>query len=111
MPVTKMVSLGNSGYILRQRTNTSVSSEKKMSILLKHFDSPQRHGVSASFFTSDEMVYISRLCDASALFCHATVYIFFSFENFSNSFDKNTVSSSFVTVCDNSFLSGAFEIL
>ena len=56
------------------------------------------------------MVYIPSLCDASALFCHAAVYNLFSLENFSNSFDKNTVSSSFVAVCDNSCFSGAFEI-
>ena len=56
------------------------------------------------------MVYIPSLCDASALFCHATVYNFFSFENSSNSFDNNTVSSSFVAVWDNSFFSGTFEI-
>ena len=45
-----------------------------------------------------EMVYIPPQCDASALFCHATVYNLFSFENFSNPFDKNTVSSSIVAV-------------
>ena len=51
----------------------------------------QRHGV-----TSAEMVYIPSQCDVSALFCHATVYNLFSFENFSNSFDKNTVNSPFL---------------
>ena len=33
-----------------------------------------------------------------------------SFENSSNSFDKNPVSSSFVAVWDNSFFNGKFEI-
>ena len=56
------------------------------------------------------MVYILSLCDASALFCLATVYNLFSFETSSNSFDKNTVSLFFVAVWDNSFFSGTFEI-
>ena len=112
MPVTKIVSLGNSGYILRQRTNTSVSS-KKMSILLLHFDLHRWHGVSASSLLLLRWFTSHPLCDASVshLFCHATVYNLFSFENFSNSYDKNTGRSSFVAVWDNSFFSGAFEIL
>ena len=62
------------------------------------------------FFTSAEMVYIPPLFDASALFCHATVYNLFAFEDFRKFFDKNTESLSFVAVWDNSFFSGTFEI-
>ena len=104
MPVTKIVSLRNSGYLLRQRTSTSVSSEQYV------------HCVASMawripfFVTSAEMVYIPSLCDASALFCYAMVYNLFTFENSINSFDKNTVSSSFVTEWDNSFFSGTFAI-
>ena len=61
-------------------------------------------------FTSAEMVYIPSLCDASASFCDAMIYNLFSFENSSNYFDKNTVSSSFVAVWASSFFSGTFEI-
>ena len=110
MPVTKIVSLGNSGFTIRQRTSTSVSSEK-MSNLPHHFDLHQRHGVSASsllllrWFTSHpymmHLLYFAmqRYTTCSLLRVSAILLT------------KNTVSSSIVAVRDNSFFSGAFEIL
>ena len=110
MSLTKIVSFGISVYIIRQRTSTSVSSEK-MSILLHHFNLHQRHVVSASsvlllrWFTSHAYVMnllyfaMQRYTTCSLLRISAIL------------FDKNSVSSSFVAVQDNSFLSGAFEMM
>ena len=46
MPVTKIVSLENSGYLLGKE-QIHLCPVKKMSIMLHHFDLHQQHGVSA----------------------------------------------------------------
>ena len=95
----------------RERTNTSVPVNK-MSILLHHFDLHQRHGVPDSsllllrWFTSHPYL-IPLLYFAMQRYTTCSLF----FENSSNSFDKNTVSSSFVAVWDNRFYSGTFKIL
>ena len=108
MPVTKIVSLGNSGYLLRQRTNRSVSSEKfplcctiwtcingiEYQLLL--------------YFCWDGLHPIPMWCPCFILPCNGIqLVLFWEFQQF---FWQNTVRSSFVAVWDNSFFSGTFEI-